>query len=76
MVLFSDFVQEENSFGSMLELSWRGSKTVKLDNSPDQDRKFLKDGDTVIISGVCENEAGCRIGFGTCQSKLLPAVKL
>jgi len=64
---------EESSFGSMLELSWRGSKTVKLDNSSQQERKFLKDGDTVIMTGICDNKKGIRLGFGPCESKILPA---
>ena len=66
-------LQEESSFGSMLELSWRGSKTVKLDNSSQQERKFLKDGDTVIMKGICDNNKGIRLGFGPCESKILPA---
>ena len=57
----------------MLELSWKGTKTVSLENS---ERKFLQDGDTVIVSGLCENEAGIRLGFGTCESKVLPALNL
>jgi len=63
--------EAEDSFGSMLELSWKGSKSIKLENSSDE-RKFLKDGDTVIISGFCE-DGGKRIGFGSCSSKVLPA---
>ena len=38
--------KEPGSFGSMLELSWRGAKTVPLGSSG-QERKFLQDGDTV-----------------------------
>jgi len=66
---------EESSFGSMLELSWRGSKTVRLENSSQQERKFIKDGDTVIIKGVCDNGKGIRLGFGSCESKVLPALQ-
>ena len=40
------FPQEPGSFGSMLELSWRGAKTVPLGSSG-HERKFLQDGDTV-----------------------------
>ena len=59
----------------MLELSWRGSKIVHLENSSQQERKFLKDGDTVIIRGICDNKNGIRLGFGSCESKVLPAFK-
>ena len=37
------------SMGSMLELSWRGSKPLVLDENCT--RKFLEDGDTVIMTG-------------------------
>jgi fumarylacetoacetase len=56
----------------MLELSWRGSKTIPLEKSPGEERKFLKDGDTVVIRGKCE-QGSVRIGFGSCAGKLLPA---
>lgn len=41
--------KEPESFGSMLELSWRGTKTIELGGG--QTRKFLLDGDEVIITG-------------------------
>merc|ERR1711962_751492 len=62
---------EPSSFGSMLELSWRGSKTVKLGQSG-LERKFLQDGDTVCMTGVCRGP-GYNVGFGTVQGKVLPA---
>lgn len=60
----------EDSFGSMLELSWKGSKPVKLDSG--EERKFIEDGDTVILKGYAEKD-GVRVGFGEVRSKLLPA---
>ncbi len=57
--------------GSMLELSWRGTETVELANG--EERKFLADGDTVIMRGHCEAD-GVRIGYGEVSGKLLPAV--
>nr|ACO15559.1 Fumarylacetoacetase [Caligus clemensi] len=62
---------EETSYGSMLELSWKGSKAVKLESSG-QERKFLKDGDLVNVSGYCQGD-GFRVGFGECLGKVLPA---
>ena len=62
----------EESYGSMLELSWRGTKDVKL-GQLDCNRKFLQDGDEVMITGYCENAEGRRIGFGTCKGLLLPS---
>jgi len=62
---------EPGSFGSMLELSWRGAKTVPLGSSG-QERKFLQDGDTVKMVGVCRG-AGFTIGFGEVSGEVLPA---
>ncbi|XP_053610654.1 fumarylacetoacetase [Plodia interpunctella] len=62
-----------DSYGSMLELSWRGTKPIRLLNG--EERKFLLDGDTVTLRGYCD-KGGVRIGFGKCEGKLLPAVPL
>ena len=61
-----------NSYGSMLELSWRGEKPVQLKEGGS--RKFIEDNDTVIIRGHCEKN-GVRIGFGEVSTKLLPVYK-
>ena len=63
----------EDSFGSMLELSWGGQKPLKMNDG--SERKFIQDNDTVIIRGYCQNDK-VRIGFGECASKLLPAIDL
>lgn len=60
----------EDAYGSMLELAWKGTKPIKLKDG--SERKFIQDGDTVIMRGYAENE-GLRIGFGEVRSKLLPA---
>lgn len=62
-----------DSFGSMLELSWRGSKEVSLNDG--SKRKFIQDGDEVIVSGFAQG-AGFRVGFGNCAGKVLPATPL
>lgn len=61
---------EPASFGSMLELTWRGTNPLKLSNG--EERKFLEDGDTVIIRGFAEKE-GIRVGFGEVSGTILPA---
>jgi fumarylacetoacetase len=61
-----------DSYGSMLELAWQGTKPIKLKNG--SERTFIEDHDTVILTGYCEKE-GIRIGFGEVSSKLLPAVQ-
>jgi fumarylacetoacetase len=58
-----------DSYGSMLELTWGGKNPITLNNGTE--RKFLNDGDTVIMRGFCKND-GVRIGFGEVSSKLLP----
>ena len=59
-----------DSFGSMLELTWGGKNPIKMNDG--SERKFIDDGDTVIMRGHCENNE-VRIGFGEVSSKLLPA---
>lgn len=44
-----EFDQDAESFGSMLELSWRGSKNITLGDK--EIRSFLKDGDEVTMTG-------------------------
>ncbi|KAK2164143.1 hypothetical protein LSH36_68g07008 [Paralvinella palmiformis] len=60
----------ESSYGSMIELSWKGTKTIKLSNGVT--RSLLQDGDEVIMTGYCEGQ-GFRVGFGECTGKVLPA---
>lgn len=59
-----------DSYGSMLELSWRGSKPLKMNDG--SERKFIQDHDTVIMRGYCQNEQ-VKIGFGEVSTKVLPA---
>ena len=59
-----------NSYGSMLELAWKGTKPLQLNDGTE--RKFIQDNDTVIIRGYCESN-GARIGFGEVAAKILPA---
>ncbi len=60
---------EPNSYGSMLELSWKGTKPIKL--SDGNERKFIEDNDTIIMHAFCQNDK-VRIGFGECITTILP----
>ncbi|MEI6487598.1 MAG: fumarylacetoacetase [Bacteroidota bacterium] len=60
-----------NSFGSMLELSWRGTKPLKMKDG--SERKFINDNDTVIMRGYCQKD-NVRVGFGEAKAKVLPAL--
>lgn len=59
-----------DSYGSMLELAWRGTKPIKLKDG--SERKFILDGDTVILKGSCSN-SDFKVGFGQVSNKVLPA---
>ncbi len=62
--------KDPSSFGSMLELSWKGTKPLKLKDG--SERKFIQDHDTVIMRGFAEKN-DVRIGFGEVSTKVLPA---
>jgi len=62
---------DKNSFGSMLEIAWRGTKPVTLPGGGE--RKFLHDGDTVTMTAWCQGD-GYRVGFGEVTGKVLPAI--
>ncbi len=63
--------KSKDSRGSMLELTWRGAEPLTLPSG--ETRKFLEDGDEVIMRGYCEREGVRRIGFGECRGTVLPA---
>ncbi len=58
------------SYGSMLELAWKGTKPVQLEEGGE--RTFIENGDRVIMKGYCEKN-GIRVGFGEVTSQVLPA---
>lgn len=65
--------------GCLLELTWDGDpfanppvKATGADRTPidlpnGEQRKFLEDGDEIILKGYCEREGYRRIGFGECR---------
>lgn len=59
------------SYGSLLELTWNGSRPLQL--SDHAQRSFIEDGDTLILRGHAERN-GIRIGFGLCSGKILPTL--
>lgn len=65
--------ETEDSFGSLLELTWRGQKPLTLESG--ETRSFLEDGDTVILTGYAQGP-GYRVGFGECRATVLPALAL
>ena len=61
---------EEGQFGSMLEISWKGTKPFQMKDG--SERKFILDGDTVIMRGHGIKD-GVRVGFGEVKTTVLPA---
>jgi fumarylacetoacetase len=59
-----------DSYGSLLELTWRGEKPIQL--SSGESRSFLEDNDRLTIAGWAQGE-GYRLGFGEVTEKLLSA---
>lgn len=62
--------RDEDSYGSMLELSWKGEKPLEFPNG--EQRTFLEDGDRVTMTGYARAD-GYRVGFGEVTGKVLPA---
>ena len=57
----------KDSMGSMLEISWNGTQSVKLGS---KERMFLQNGDSVIIKGTAKGK-NYSIGFGECVGKII-----
>lgn len=62
--------EDAKSYGSMLELTWRGQNPITLSNG--EERKFIQDHDTVTMKAWAEKD-GVRVGFGEVSGKILPA---
>ncbi|NML71033.1 fumarylacetoacetase [Chryseobacterium sp. RP-3-3] len=62
---------DPKSFGSMLELTWKGQNPLQLKDG--QERKFIEDNDTVTMKAWSEKD-GIRVGFGEVSGKIIPTV--
>lgn len=60
-----------DSRGCLLEYTWRGTDPLRLPNG--EERRFLADGDEVILRGYAERAGARRIGLGECRGMVLPA---
>ena len=63
--------KEKSARGCLLELTWRGTEPLELPSG--EQRRFLEDGDEVIMRGYCEREGFRRIGLGECRGRILPS---
>jgi fumarylacetoacetase len=57
-----------DAYGSLLELSWRGSKPITFPNG--ETRTFIADGDRVTMTGWCQGD-GYRVGFGEVTGRIV-----
>ena len=57
--------EAKDARGCLLELTWRGADPIQLPSG--ETRRFLEDGDEVIMRGACERDGFARIGFGECR---------
>ncbi|MGI9518751.1 MAG: fumarylacetoacetase [Pirellulaceae bacterium] len=72
--------RDRSSRGCLLEMTWDGdldnpvpgTQRTAIQFPGGEERKFLADGDSVIMTGFCENDQYRRIGFGTCEGTILP----
>ncbi len=63
---------EPGQFGSLLEITAGGKQPVQLTSG--ETRRFLEDGDEVILRARCKREGHVSIGFGECRGKVLAAL--
>jgi fumarylacetoacetase len=62
---------EAGQAGSLLELSAGGRQAIRLPGG--EERRFLEDGDRVVLKAWCERDGARRIGLGECSGLVLPA---
>ena len=60
---------DKDARGCLLELTWRGTEPIQLPSG--ETRRFLEDGDEVILRAYCEREGVARIGFGECRGTII-----
>ncbi|MEE3635112.1 fumarylacetoacetase [Pseudomonas defluvii] len=58
-------------FGSLLEITQGGKEPIELASG--EVRRFLEDGDEIILRARCIRDGVASIGFGECRGKILPA---
>lgn len=63
--------QTPDSYGSLIELTWRGQRPLSLEGG--ETRAFLEDGDQITLRGWCEKAGARRVGFGTARGTVLSA---
>jgi fumarylacetoacetase len=60
---------EDEARASLIERTWRGTRPLALPSG--EERRFLEDGDEVILRGRCERGGFVPIGFGECRGEIV-----
>ncbi|MDH1574510.1 fumarylacetoacetase [Pseudomonas sp. GD03746] len=60
-----------DAYGSLLETTLGGKQPVELASG--EQRKFLEDGDEIILRARCKRDGVASIGFGECRGKIIAA---
>lgn len=61
---------DEGTYGSMMELAWRGTKPIGFEENIT--RTYIEDGDEVIMRAFCQGQ-DFRVGFGDCSGVVIPS---
>ena len=62
---------DRSQLGSLLEITEGGKHAIELASG--EVRKFLEDGDEIILRARCTREGYASIGFGECRGKVIAA---
>lgn len=62
---------DRDGFGSLLEITRGGRDPVTLPNG--ETRRFVEDGDEILLSARARKDGYAPIGFGGCRAMVLPA---
>jgi len=60
---------EPDSYGSLIELTWRGERPLRL--ATNETRAFLEDGDEVTMTGRCQLPGKTAIDFGAVRGAIV-----
>ncbi|MNO95850.1 Ureidoglycolate lyase [compost metagenome] len=63
--------EQRDAAGSLMELTGNGQQPISLPTG--EERRFLEDGDEIILRARCRGNGDISIGFGECRGKILPA---
>ena len=63
---------EDGGLGSLLEISGGGRRPIELPSG--ETRRFLEDGDTIVMRARCRRQGSATIGLGECRGTIAAAI--